>query len=372
MLKVISVIVISVVLLCPIREGNTAAGEDNATVPVIRSQACTSFAASFGETVLFGNTEDHASGMPLYEDPEGATIWFFPASDSNYGFMQLGWYWQGRHISFQGGMNDQGLAYDVTGVPELPMNPHPDRPYSFGTDDFFAPLLRECANVSEAIDLINQFDFETWWGQFFLADRSGAAVIVGPGPDGEMALTWKGSGDGYLVASNFNAVLPESNMGGDSFKRYDTAMAMLEGIQSEDDLTMERFQTILDAVHRESSNPFSGTFTMYANTFDLRNSVAYLYYLSDFSEVVKFNLKEELTRGAQVLTLSELVSQQTREQALARFQSIKTRGRVIIIGIIVAILLVLAGVSLLIFKKVRKRWRVRQYRGVEVSDRTKQ
>ena len=32
MLKVTSVIVISAVLVCPIREGNTATGEDNATV----------------------------------------------------------------------------------------------------------------------------------------------------------------------------------------------------------------------------------------------------------------------------------------------------------------------------------------------------
>lgn len=52
MLKVTSVIVISAVLVCPIREGNTATGEDNATVQVIRSQACTNFAASFGETVI--------------------------------------------------------------------------------------------------------------------------------------------------------------------------------------------------------------------------------------------------------------------------------------------------------------------------------
>lgn len=340
--------------LAPFREGSTHTDKDIATVQVIRSQACTTFAASFGDTVLFGNTEDHAPGMPLFEEPEGATVWFYPATESSYGSMHLGWYWQGEHISLQGGMNDQGLAYDSTGVPEMPVNPHPERPYSFGTDEFFAPLLRECANVGEAIDFINQFDFETWWGQFFLADRSGAIVIVGPGPDGEMAFTWKDSGNGYLVASNFNAVLPESNMGKDSFARYDTAVAMLEETEREDDLTITRFQEVLEAVHRENSNPFSGTFTVYANTFDLRNRIAYLYYLSDFSDVVKLDLVEELARGTHELTLSELVSQQTRKQALARLQSVKTKGRMIIIGIFVAIALVLVGVSIVIFKKVRK------------------
>lgn len=185
-----------------------------------------------------------------------------------------------------------------------------------------------------------------------------------------MAFTWKDSGNGYLVATNFNAVLPESNMGRDSFKRYDTAMAMLEEIESEDDLTITRFQTILDAVHRESSNPFFGTFTMYANTFDLRNRIAYLYYLSDFSEVLKFNLIEELDKGTQVLTLSELVSQQTRERSLTTFQSVKTKGIMVAIGVYATILLVLAGVSLLIFKKVRKRWKARRYQDIKTPDRT--
>ena len=171
-----------------------------------------------------------------------------------------------------------------------------------------------------------------------------------------------------MVASNFNAVLPESNMGSDSFKRYDTAMALLEEMESEHDLTIARFKTILDTVHRESFNPFFGTFTMYANTFDLRNRVAYLYYLSDFSEAVRFDLMQELARGAQVVTLSDLVSEQTREQASARFRSVKNRGRTVISGICVAILLALAGVSLLILKKVRRRRRVCWYQGVKTPD----
>jgi hypothetical protein len=319
-------------------------------------RSCTVLAASHGERVLFGNTEDHNFGMPLYKDPEGATVWFYPETEDHYGFMAVGWYWQGKHISFQGGMNDQGLVYDIAAVPERRMNPHPDRPFSFGTDGFLDRVLKLCATVEEAVDLVNQFDFETWWGQFLFADASGSAVVVGPGPDGEMAFTWMDEGDDNLVASQFNLAIPEDGANKDSRERYDTAVTMLEEVKEDEDLSVALFESILDGVHREK--PF-GTFTMYANIFDPVNRLAYAYYLSDFDEAVEFDLAEELAKGEHTVRLSEFVSPETRERSLARFKSVKNTGNAIGIGILAAIIMGSVGASMFTVKKVKNRRKAR-------------
>jgi hypothetical protein len=327
-------------------------------------KSCTSFMAAYGDKVLFGDSEDANLGHPLGSDPEDSMVFYYPAAEGIYGRMHLGWLWQGKYTSFQAGMNDQGLAYSVTAVPDTPMNPHPERPFSFAEDDFFNSLLKEASNVEEAIAHTLQFDFESWWGQFVFADASGDAAVIGPGPDGELAVTRKDPGDGFLVASTFNLVDPEQYEGKDSFKRYDDAVALLSEIREADDLTIPLFRSALDAVHRER-NLYCVfdlcTYSVYSSTFDLQNGVAHLYFLSEFDESAEINLAEELARGAHSARIMNLISDEARISALNRYQSIQTRGKIVLF------VLPLSGLAVLAYFLARSITHRRQQKATSLS-----
>jgi len=107
--------------------------------------------ASSNGISLLGDSEDAGMDHPLARDPCRSLIFIFPASSEEYGRMHLGWLWQGRYRSFQAGMNEQGLAYSLTAVPEVQMKRHPERPFLHGRDSFYDRILRQAADVEQAI-----------------------------------------------------------------------------------------------------------------------------------------------------------------------------------------------------------------------------
>jgi len=86
---------------------------------------CTGFTASDGSNVLVGNNED----LSLLADPQLRII---PPSGNNYGRVVFYCKWPypfntGIYSAF-GGMNDQGLFFDIYSTPNLvPTNPS-DKP----------------------------------------------------------------------------------------------------------------------------------------------------------------------------------------------------------------------------------------------------
>ena len=142
-----------------------------------------------------------------------------------------------------------------------------------------------------------------------VADRTGDAVVISAGPDGEIAFTRKQKGNGYLVSTNFNRANPQN--GRYPCWRYDTAVSMLEEIQEEDDLTADYFRSILDAVHQKGSS----VNTVYSNIFDLKNGIIYLYHWHQFDEVVKLNVAKEVTGAPSPTRIRDLFSQETVDQA---------------------------------------------------------
>ena len=267
--------------------------------------SCTIFTASFGDTVLFGNNEDYTNPKTYY--------WISPSTSQFLGGVYLGY----DNLSPQGGINEKGLAFDYNALPRAGLNTHPELPSLYGNPGFI--IIRECSTVEEAIDMAKSYS----WGtsltyQMHMADATGDAVIIGAGPDGELAFTRKEKGDGYLVSTNFNLSHHEHKEG--LCSRYDTAVEMLEKIKDEDSLTVEYFREILDAVHAEgaSSN------TLYSNIFDLRNGTVYLYYWHQFDEVVVLSVEEELIKGTSTITsptpIKDLFSQDTLEKAAREFE----------------------------------------------------
>ena len=265
--------------------------------------ACTTFLAHLGDTSLFGNNEDYSNPHTL--------VWVVPSTEDSYGGIYLG-YARGRP---QGGINEKGLAFDGLAIPSYRMNDHPELPdVSIISTNLWKEIMSKSANVEEAIEMARRYNWaDPTPHQVLFADKSGDAAVIGPGVDGEIAVTRKPAGESYLVATNFNVADPDVT---ESCWRYETATKMLAKIQNEDDLTVKAFQKILEAVHVEGDT----NNTLYSNVFDLNTGTVYLYYWHQYGEVITLNVDDEIARGASVRQIQELFSENTVTRAETEFR----------------------------------------------------
>lgn len=265
--------------------------------------SCTTFFAMLGDTALFGNNED-------YNNPN-TLVWVVPSSEDSYGGIYLG-YIKGRP---QGGINEKGLAFDGLAMAAYPMNDHPELPdVSIYSTRLWVEIMSKSANVEEAIAVAKQYNWaDPTPHQVLFADKSGDAAVIGPGVDGEIAITRRPAGESFLVATNFNVADPEV---AESCERYDTATKMLTKIGNEDDLTVKAFQKILDAVHVEGDR----NNTLYSNVFDLNTGTIYLYYWHQYGEVVTLNVEDEIAAGSPVRQIQDLFSEKTVTSAETEFR----------------------------------------------------
>jgi hypothetical protein len=254
--------------------------------------------ASFGSTVLFGNNEDWFTPHHRY--------WAEPSREGRYGV----WYLGDNDLHLQGAVNEKGLALDGNGLPEAPLNPHPER--SLAQDGILTTMMREAATVEEAVVIAETYNWGSYLaGQVLLADSTGDAVVISAGADGELAFTRKPPGDGFLASTNFNRANPKNRYGSYPGWRYETAIEMLDQIQGEADLTVDTFRSILDATHQEGlDSP-----TIYSNVIDLRHGMIYLYYGHQYDEVVTLDVAEEIASASMPTRIRDLFSQETRERA---------------------------------------------------------
>jgi hypothetical protein len=335
---------------------------------------CSIITASRGETVIFGGNVD----LRLQEiSEEELSIKFFPPFEEGYGYVTLGrdWYIKGYRTRvnwvYYIFMNEKGLAIAGSGVPPTSLTPHPERPFSGSYKDFETKAMRECSNVASVIELAQNFNWGSIInGQFLIADSTGDAVIISGGRDGELVFTRKEKGDGYLVSTNFNRITPET--GNYPCWRYDTASKMLGEIEGEHDLTADYIASILDAIHVE--NMWVNTAISYI--FDLNSGDIYIYYIHQFGEVVKMNVEEEMTEIREWSELTSSVfsadlgsdlptshtyllyteySQETREKARSAIQKYKRQYYLVITAGVIISVVVLSGLSLFIYKKVKNR-----------------
>ena len=282
-----------------------------------QGRGCSIFTFCFGEKVFFCGNLDHPN-------PDGY-IRFWPASVEGYGGLLHGYFAkldEQSWIAFEGGMNEKGLSFDTNGLPEVAMNPHPERTSSWESDNFWYRLLKTCSNVNEAIEMANDFNFGNRMGfQVHVADSSGDAVVISPGADGELSFTRKKNGEVFLVSTNFNNANPEHRHGEYPCKRYKTVVNMLEKIMPGDDLSIDHLASILDSVHFERATYN----TIYSYICDLKSGLFYLYYFHQYNEVVVFNLKNELIIGERTIKIGDLVSQETRDRASEEYQEYKRK-----------------------------------------------
>lgn len=266
--------------------------------------ACTIFAISKGDVVLFGNNEDYYNRSDV--------IYFVPPADGRYGAVYLGQRYETRYNP-QGGMNEMGLAFDANALPKVRLNEHTERPQP--RTWLAVMMMEDCATVEEAIEMAESYD----WGssmayQLHLADATGEAVVIGPGADGEIAFTRIGE-ENYLVSTNFN--LAEPGKSTESCWRYETASTMLKELRGREDLTIEDASAILEAVAMKGVE----VNTVYSNVFDTKNRLVYLYYFHQFGEVVTIDLIEELEEGFHCSVIGQLFTPEIQEKARTEMRS---------------------------------------------------
>lgn len=344
---VVVALVIGILLLKNerITYAENACGDGNSDEAIVTDpvpESCTIFTASCGETVLFGNNEDWINPNTYY--------WVIPSKGGDYGVVYFGFdnFWP------QGGINEKGLAFDVNALPKAALNPHPELPR---VKDPFYEFLKTCSTVEEVIDRVKSYSWESSWrAQLHVADGTGDAVVISAGTDGEIAFTRKRRGDGNLVSTNFNRANPKN--GRYPCWRYDTAVAMLERIQNEDELTADYFRSILDAVHQEGPS----VNTVYSNIFDLKNGIIYLCHWHQFDEVAKLNVAEEVTRKPSSTRIRDLFSQETVDKAskeyLAYQKKITAWKNALLIWLLfaaVSLVILIGGLA----RETRAPWRMR-------------
>ena len=239
-----------------------------------------------GCTVVYGADETHAFGGNNEDSQDPKTmVWFLPAENGDYGRVLFGY----EQYIWQGGMNDQGLFFDaMTGdqMVHVPQGDKKDYPGSLP-----GKALAACADVPCVIDLFEEFHaYDDWVFQFMFGDALGNSVIIEPNKFLE-------GGAPFQVATNFY----QSRTDIDSCQfctRYRTARDLFEKVEI---LSVEVMRDIMDAVHLEEDYP-----TQYTTIYDLKQGLIYLYHFHNYSDVVIFDLEQELAKGYQALSLIEL------------------------------------------------------------------
>ncbi len=269
-------------------------------VPTPAVTACTFFTKTLDGQTLAGNSED-------YFEADTCVV-FLPPTEGKYGRVYFGW----TQVWMQGGVNDQGLAYDIMALnPRLHIKPPEGRTFVRGRLGLIRKIMEECATVEEALKLVNKHVNPLSNGaNLMLADATGDSAIV----EGYTVYRRKGP---YQICTNFRWA--KAGPSGWRCKRYKAAEAILKKCP----VTVDAFRGILDAVHQPLKNKTSGT--LYSNIYDLKNNRIYLYVMADFTRVHVFDMKKEFAKGARVVRLSEYFPDNDADAKLRRRYQIGRR-----------------------------------------------
>jgi len=261
--------------------------------------ACTGVAIVQSGSVVVGGNEDWTR-FDSY-------VWAEAAAEETYGAVYFGYQIRGEFgprapfwFEFQG-VNDQGLYFDTFGAPTVTNPQWAGKPSC--PDHIEILMMRGCATVDEAIDLLDSYNLARYQHynerilrsnmQFFLADRTGAAAVV----DGEHVHWIEGD---CLVTTNFR--LSDPSLGGWPCWRYDLAYSMLGADSSP---TVQRVAEILDAVQFPCSHGYSSC-TRYSVVCDLVHATAYVHFGGDFSHPVSLDVERLCADGLERVAIESL------------------------------------------------------------------
>jgi len=276
--------------------------------------ACTIITASNSRTVLFaGNQDWFPVDSYLVVDKTGEFgVVFFAHPAKSYGLLMMK------------GINEKGLSYDFNWIPKEKLIPHPER-----SPQFEWAIITHMRNSSTAEEILsklltynfgNSIDY-----QIHIADKSGNAVVIYPGTNGEVAYSKKPKGKGYLITTNFNHARREKALWSPldfiySFLfdgTYKTADKMVSEMADKDGLTVESMASVLSATSRNwLFNTRFSVKTLFSTVYDLKNLRIFLYYKRQFDRPYVLGVKNELakTDSYRKVSLKGLVSKGSNDK----------------------------------------------------------
>ncbi|KKM08201.1 hypothetical protein LCGC14_1726230, partial [marine sediment metagenome] len=249
--------------------------------------ACTFFMKTQDGQTLAGNSEDY------YEADTCAV--FLPPTKGKYGRVYFGW----THVWMQGGINDQGLAYDIMALwPKEHVRPPEGRKRVPGRLGVIRKIMEECATVEEALKVMSaHVNPLAGNANLMLVDAAGGSAIV----EGYTVYRRKGP---FQICTNFRWA--KVARGKWPCRRYRAADARLKDAK----VTVKVFRDVLRAVHQPLKK---GRGTLYSNIYDLKNLRIYLYLMHDFKRVHIMDVKKELAKGPRVVYLNEYFPDNPRD-----------------------------------------------------------
>jgi hypothetical protein len=271
---------------------------------------CTVITISKGDSVFFGGNDDYINPDSYY--------WVEPGDSGRYGVI-----WIGTPDNPQQGVNEKGLAYDSNGLPRVDVNPHSERIPVEGEyyHHYCMQIMHECSTVEEVITWVSLHQRPPYMhDQLHFADRTGDAVVISAGKDGEMVLTRKEPGDGFLVSTNFNVANPSNSFGYPCW-RYDKARDLLgQMLAGEAPVTYADATGVMDAVHVDGGS----SWTIETMVADLVNGLVYIYYFYQYDSPVVLNVRYELANPRAPGPLSKLFPEDVREEAAMRYREARS------------------------------------------------
>jgi hypothetical protein len=229
--------------------------------------SCTIFVLTNADQTLFFNNEDWSNPI--------SRLWFVPAGKSYFGCAYLGF----DDGLAQGGVNDQGLAFDW--VANFNNEWKPDSTMKRVVGNPSERMLESCATVQEAMEFYKKYREPSFSSsRILIADRTGASVIIGV-KDGELYFDYStiSRGFGYGSKTLSERLLPSSE------NSIDNGISILQACKQE------------------------GTYaTKYSNIFNLISGEITLLDFSTTKQTV-LSIHKELAKGGHYYELSNLNEQ---------------------------------------------------------------
>ena len=254
------------------------------------SYSCTIVMVSDSNVTLAGSNED--STFPL------TLLWFVPASKDNYGRVCLGYKMMVNSV--QGGMNEKGLFLDGNSLSNQGWQSDENKKALFGS--LLDRLLATCASIEDVKEFFNTYNTPALGqARIPVMDKSGASIIV-EWFNGEVVFLE--TDKPYQVATNF---VGSKYIGSEKpCWRYNKAIEML---QDKKTFSLNTVRDALNATHNKSKY----STTVYSFICDLQKGEIYVYNFYDFSKPIKFNLKEELSKGRKEYYICNLFTEKNEE-----------------------------------------------------------
>ncbi len=239
------------------------------------SEACTLIKTTTNGKTIVGNNED-------FTNPD-TRIWFEPGHGTGFGAVYVGY----NSLSPEGGVNEAGLMFDAFGMPNKPLKDTTGKAPVFELD-LKRKIMKECSTAEQVKALLETYNLYFWSHSVWVfVDKSGTYLVV----DGDSRVLGRNP---YFVQTNFRQaeIKDEKEI---TCQRYLKAMSLLK---SRSEPSKEYCTALMDSVHQES--------TVYTTVYDLEAGTIDLYNIHDYSQVVRYNIKDEMKKGKRVLRIPDL------------------------------------------------------------------